>query len=150
MESWGVAFLGVIALGSLVQTAFLVGLAVAGRRLARKVDDMQGRFERELRPSIDHLSRVTRNLAEVSDMATLQARRIDEALADTVDTVQDATTQVRRFFVRPLGPLGDVAALIKGLRRGLDVYHRLSGLDSPKKRVPPRRAAAGEDEHLFI
>jgi hypothetical protein len=150
MESWGVAFLGVIALGSLVQTAFLIGILVMGRRLGRRVDEMQGRFEREMRPSLDSLSRVTRNLAEVSDLATLQARRIDEALADTLDKVQEATSNVHRFFVRPLGPLADVAAVIKGLRRGLDVYHRLSGLDSPRKRVPPRRHAAGEDEHLFI
>jgi hypothetical protein len=150
METWGVAFLGVIALGSLVQIAVLVGLAVVGRRLGKKVDALQERFEREMRPSLDSLSRVTRNLAEVSDLATLQARRIDYALADTMDKVQEATANVHRFFIRPLGPLADIAAVIKGLRRGLDVYHRLSGLDSPRKRVPPRRAAAGEDEHLFI
>ena len=37
MEPWGVVFLGVIALGSLVQAAFLVGLALAGLRLARQL-----------------------------------------------------------------------------------------------------------------
>jgi len=149
MESWAVVFLGVIALASLVQTVFLVALAVAGRRLARRVDEMHDRFERELRPSLDSLSRMSRNLAEISDLATLQGRRIDGVLADTIDKVEEATGLLRRFLVRPLGPLADVAAVIKGLRRGLDVYHRLRGLDSPK-RVPRRRMAAGEDEHLFI
>ena len=149
MESWAVVFLGVIALASLVQTVFLVALALAGRHLARRVDEMHDRFERELRPSIDSLSRMSRNLAEITDLATLQARRIDGVLADTLDKVEDATGHLRRFLLRPLGPLADVAAVIKALRRGLDVYHRLRGLDSPK-RVPSRRMAAGEDEHLFI
>ena len=66
-----------------------------------------------------------------------------------LDKVEDVSGIVRRFVLRPLGPLGDVAAVIKAVRRGLDVYHRLRGLDSPK-RVAPRRMAAGEDEHLFI
>lgn len=149
MESWAVVFLGVIAVASLTQTVFLVALAVAGRRLARRVDEIHERFEREVRPSLESISRATRNLAEVTDLVTLQARRIDGVLADTLDKVEDATSHLRRFLLRPLGPLADVAAVIKGLRRGLDVYHRLRGLDSPK-RVPTRRMAAGEDEHLFI
>jgi hypothetical protein len=149
MESWAVVFLGVIALSSLAQTVFLVALAVAGRRLARRVDEIHDRFEREVRPSLESISRASRNLAEVTDLVTLQARRIDGVLADTLDKVEDATGYLRRFLLRPLGPLADVAAVIKALRRGLDVYHRLRGLDSPK-RVPTRRMAAGEDEHLFI
>jgi hypothetical protein len=149
MESWAVVFLGVIAVGSLVQTVFIVALALAGKRLARRVDEMHDRFERELRPSLESISRMSRNLAEMSDLATLQARRIDGVLADIIDKVEDATGHLRRFLLRPLGPLADVAAVIKALRRGLDVYHRLRGLDSPK-RVPRRRMAAGEDEHLFI
>jgi hypothetical protein len=149
MESWAVVFLGVIALASLVQAAFFVGLAVAVRHLVRRVDEINDRFEREVRPSLESFGRVSRNLAEVTDLLTLQARRIDGVLADTLDQVEEATQNLRRFLLRPLGPLADIAAVIKGLRRGLDVYHRLRGLDS-RKRVPTRRMAAGEDEHLFI
>jgi hypothetical protein len=149
MESWAVVFMGVVAVGSLVQTLFVVALALAVQRLARRVDDIHDRFERELRPSLEGISRISRNLAEMSDLATLQARRIDGVLADTIDKIEDATGHLRRFLLRPLGPLAEVAAVIKSVRRGLDVYHRLRGLDSPK-RVPRRRMAAGEDEHLFI
>jgi hypothetical protein len=149
MESWAVVFMGVVAVGSLVQTLFVVALALAVQRLARRVDDNHDRFERELRPSLAGISRISRNLAEMSDLATLQARRIDGVLADTIDKIEDATGHLRRFLLRPLGPLAEVAAVIKSVRRGLDVYHRLRGLDSPK-RVPRRRMAAGEDEHLFI
>jgi hypothetical protein len=149
METWAVVFLGVIAVASLAQTAFLVALALASRRLARRVDEIHDRFERELRPSLERLARISRNLAEMSDLATLQARRIDGVLADTLDRVEEASGYLRRFLLRPLGPLSSVAAVIKGLRKGMDVYHRLRGFDSPK-RMPTRRMAAGEDEHLFI
>src|SRR5262245_29386263 len=97
METTGVWFLGVIALSSVVQAAFLVALAVGGLKLMKRVDELQERLDREVRPAFEHLARVTRNLAEVSDLATLQARRIDFFLADTVDKLEDVTTQVRSF-----------------------------------------------------
>src|SRR5258708_33411778 len=104
MDSWVVLFLGVIALSSLVQAVFLIGLAVGGRRLARRLDEMQKGVRREIRPSLDNLSRITRNLAEIADFATLQARRVDDVLADTVGKNQEATDMVRRVVLRPLCP----------------------------------------------
>src|SRR5438445_646658 len=82
-------FLGVIALSSLVQAAFLIGLAVGGRRLARRLVAMQRGIDREIRPTLDNLSRITRNLTEIADLATLQARRVDDLLADTVDKIEE-------------------------------------------------------------
>ena len=38
METWGVVFLGAIAVTTAVQAAFLIALAVAGLRLARRID----------------------------------------------------------------------------------------------------------------
>ena len=147
-ESWGVVFLGVIALASLVQAGFLIGLAVAGRRLARRLDAMQDRIDREIRPAMDNLARISRNFAEVTDLVTLQARRIDDLLADTIEKIEDATTMIRRVVIRPLGPLVDLTAFLKGIRRGVEVYYKLRGLES-RHRPPPRRVA-DEDEHLFI
>jgi hypothetical protein len=148
METWAVVFLGVIALTSLVQSAFLLGLALQGRRLARRVTEVQERFERDLRPSLEGLSRITRNLAEVSDLAVLQARRIDGALADTIEKIEETTSLVRRTLLRPLGPLVDLAAFLKGLKRGLEVYQQLRGFERRSPRPP--RGYEAEDEHLFI
>jgi hypothetical protein len=148
MDSWAVVFLGVIALSSLVQAVFLIGLAVGGRRLARRLDEMQRAIDREIRPSLDNLSRITRNLAEIADLATLQARRVDEVLADTVDKIEEATDMIRRVILRPLGPLVDVAAFLKGLRRGVQVYRKLRGLETQGR--GSSRRYADEDEHLFI
>jgi hypothetical protein len=148
MDGWAIVFLGVIALSSLVQAAFLIGLAVGGRRLARRIDELQTRMEREIRPSLDNLSRISRNFAEITDLATLQARRIDDVLADTVDKIEEATSVIRRVILRPLGPLVDLAAFLKGLRRGVQVYRKLRGLENQGRRSSPRHVE--EDEHLFI
>jgi hypothetical protein len=147
METWGVVFLGVIAAASLVQAAFLLGLAREGRRLTRRLDALQDRLEREIKPTLDQLTRVSRNFGEVSDLVVLQARRIDDVLADTLDKVEATTEVLRNFITRPLGPLADVVAFLKGLRRGLEVYRQLGGFDSVRRGSPH---AYAEDEHLFI
>ena len=148
METWGVVFLGIIALGSLIQSAFLVRIALAGRELSRRVAELQERVDRDLRPTLDNLTRVTRNLAEVSDVAVLQARRVDDLLADTIEKIEGTTTLVKQIVLRPLGPLVDIAAFFKGVRRGLEVYQTLRGFD--RRERPPRGGYADDDEHLFI
>ena len=150
METWGVWFLGVIAVTTLIQAAFMVGLALGGLRLFRRVEELQTRIDRDLKPTLDHLSRITRNVAEVTDLATLQARRIDSFLADTVDKLEGLTSTVRDVVARPLGPLADVLAFVRGLRKGIDVYRELGGLESRQRRGAPRRSSAEDDEHLFI
>jgi hypothetical protein len=146
MGSWAVVFLGVIALGSIVQAGFLIGLAVSGRRLARRLDEFQDRLDRDFRPTLEHLARVSRNMAEVSDIAVLQVRRVDGLLEDTIDKIEDTTTVVRRVILGPLGPIANIVAMLRGVRRGLEVFRELRGLERAGR--ASRRYA--EDEHLFI
>jgi hypothetical protein len=147
MEVWGVIFLGVIALSSLIQAAFLIGVARSGRRVAQRLDELQERVDREIRPTLESLNRVTRNLAEISDLGVLQVRRIDEALADTIAKVEETTTVVRELILRPIGPILQILAVLKGIRKGFEVYSTIGGLES-RARGQVRRYA--EDEHLFI
>ena len=146
MESWGVTFLGVIALSSLVQTAFLVRLVMAGRRLGRRIDELQKRVDQDIRPGLENLTRVTRNLAEISDVAARETQRIAEVVGSTLDRLEETTQLVQRFVLRPLAPLADVIALLKGLRRGVEVFKRLGESDRERRGV--RRYH--DDEHLFI
>lgn len=148
MESWGVVFLAVIALASIVQAGFLIGLALEGKKLSRRVAELQDRIEKDLRPSLDNLSRMSRNVAEVSDLAVLQVRRVDGLLADTIEKVEETTTLIRKVVLRPIGPLVDLAAFLKGIRRGLEVYQQLRGFER-RERVS-RRGDDEDDEHLFI
>jgi len=152
MESWGVLFLGVIALASLVQAGFLIGLVVYGRRLSRRVDALQVRLDREISPALENFNRVSRAAAEIADLATLQARRLDVVLADTIEKFEETTATFQQFVVRPLKPIGAIVAFLKGLQRGMEVYFQSDGpRASAGPRPHPRRRAHGEDdEHLFI
>lgn len=143
----GVIFLGVIALSSLVQAAFLIGLAREGRELGRRVNEIEQRFETEIRPSLKNLARISQNFAEVSDVLSAQARRVDDFMADTVGKLEEATSSLRDVVLKPLGPLVDITALLKGFQKGLEIYRRLGGMDTAKKGVGRRYQ---DDEHLFI
>ena len=151
MESWGVLFLGVIALASVVQAGFLIGLVVYGRRLAHRIDALQSRLDREISPALDNFNRVSRAAAEIADLATLQARRLDLVLADTIDKVEETTRVIQQFVVRPLKPIGGIVAFLKGLQRGMEVFFEFERGAPPDRRPHHRRRDHGEDdEHLFI
>jgi hypothetical protein len=145
METWGVVFLGVIALASVVQAGFLIGLVVYGRRLAHRVDALQVKLDREIAPALANFDRVGRAAAEIADLATLQARRLDLLLADTIEKIEEATTAVQQLVVRPLKPIGAIIAFLKGLQRGVDVYFQLGRAGASR-----RRGRGEDDEHLFI
>jgi hypothetical protein len=147
MTTLAVIFLGVIALSSIIQAAFLIGLAREGRELSKRMLAIEQRFENEIRPTLQNLSRMSQNFAEVSDLIGIQARRVDLFMADTVDKLEHATSSLRDVVLRPLGPLVDITALLKGFRKGLEIYRRLGGIDSERKGAARRYQ---DDEHLFI
>ncbi len=145
MESWGVFFLGVIALASVVQAGFLIGLVIFGRRLAQRLDALQTRLDREISPALENFTRVSRAAAEIADLATLQARRLDLLLADTIGRIEETAAAVQQLVVRPLKPVGGILAFLRGLQRGMDVYFQLD-----RNAYPRRRGHGEDDEHLFI
>lgn len=148
MNGWAVVFLGLIALASLTQVAALIVLAFRAQAMERRLTALTERFERDLRPSLESVARIARNAEEISDLAVLQMRRVDEVVADTSDKLRETTALIQRTVVRPLGPLVDLAAFLKGLRRGLEVYQQLRGFERGNR--APARSYDTEDEHLFI
>jgi hypothetical protein len=149
MEGWGLAFLGIIALCGLVQTVAIVVLAVGGVRLARQVREIDRRIQRELLPTLENVSRLTKNFAEISDRARIQAARVDAMVGDVLARVDDLGSMVTSVVRGQAGWLGDIAGIFRGVRRGLDVYHRLRGLERGD-RGGVRRYSSSEDDHLFI
>jgi hypothetical protein len=150
MESWGIVFLGVIALASVVQAGFLIGLVLAGARLARRMDELQRSLDREVSPALENFTRVSRAAAEISDLAVLQARRVDLMLADTIDKIEETTGLVQQFVVKPLKPVGGLLALLRGVQKGVEVYLQLGSRAPGVHAVPRRRGGHEDDEHLFI
>jgi hypothetical protein len=148
MESWGVFFLGLIALATLAQAGFLVAMAFSARRVAARVDEIQRQLDRDIRPALDNLTRVTRNIGEISDRVVLRARRVDDAVSDVMREIDATVRSLRRTARESFGPLVDVAAFFKGVRRAIEVYYQLRGFD--RQRRGSGRRYAEDDEHLFI
>ncbi len=146
MQTWGLVFLGVIALGSLLQGVFLVALMLFGRRLSKRIDAVQERIDRDVTPALENFGRVSRAAAEIADLAALQARRIDLLLADTVEKIEQTTSLVQEHVIRPLKPIASLLAFLKGLQRGIDVFLQVRG----EHGAPGRRRGHEDDEHLFI
>ena len=147
MVSWGTILLGVIALGSLIQALVIIGVALGGLRVARRVQDMQVKVDRELRPALESLNRVAHNATEVAAVVNTQARRVEDMVGLTLERLELARAQVRGRVARPVSSLADVGALLKGFRRGLSVYRQLGGLEEQAGGGPRRYR---DDEHLFI
>jgi hypothetical protein len=147
MDTVGVVFLGLIALSSLVQGTLLLVLARGGLRLSRRVQDLQTRIEREVKPILDDVNAVARNVSQVSDLAAAQAHRIQDVIADTARKIEETREEIRGVLAHPAAALGDVVAFLKGVRRGLEVYRQLGGFEAQTKGAARRYA---DDEHLFI
>src|SRR4029453_9247452 len=150
MESWGVVFLGLIALASLAQAGFLIGLALAGMRLARRVDELNARLDREFKPALENLTPVIRAAAQIPGLAPLQARRVDLLLADTIEKIEETTGLIQQFVVRPLKPIGGIFAFLRGIQRGLEVYTQLGRGAAGPPQAHRRPSHTEDDEHLFI
>jgi hypothetical protein len=147
MDTVGVVFLGLIALSSLVQGTLLILLARGGLRLSRRVQDLQMRMEREVKPILDDVNAVAANVALVSDLAAAQARRFQDVIAETTRRVEETRDEIKGVLAHPVAALGDAVAFLKGIRRGLEVYRQLGGFEAQAKGAARRYA---EDEHLFI
>jgi hypothetical protein len=147
MDSWGVVFLGVIAASSVVQAVFLIGLARAGQRLARRVEELQRRIDHDLRPGLENLTRITHTLAVITDVAAVQAQRAGEMVTGALDRVEETIALVQQMVLKPLGSLSDLMAVLKGVRHGIEVYRQLGGVRREHRGAARRYQ---DDEHLFI
>ena len=165
MQTLVIVFLAVIAVTALLQAAAAVGAAIAARRLAQRVDELEARFERDLRPALARVARVMDTAADVTDKALAQARRgstarspgrrsgstrpwtgsraaSEERVLGSIEKVEDQVGRRVRTVARPFAR---AAAIVEGFRRGVIVWR--------DRRRPPRarrgRAAARRLAELF-
>ncbi len=147
MEGMALVFLGLIALAALVQGAFLIALGVGGVRLFRRVTEIHRGLQTEILPSFANMNRIAADLSEVQAVTTAQVVKVDELVALTVARVDEVRLQFASGAARPLDSFRDLGAVVKGLRRGLQVYRQLGALGAQRRGATRRYAG---DEHLFI
>jgi hypothetical protein len=120
MSTWAVVLLGLIALGSLVQTIFLLGMVRSGLLVARRVREVQRSYQEQLVPLLQQVDRVQRDVEELSLVIGRQQELVREFAASTADKVEST-----RGAMAPLGKLLAVLAVAKGLRRGYGMFRKL-------------------------
>jgi hypothetical protein len=118
LSTWSVVLLGLIALGSLVQTAFLIGLALQGMKLAKRVSEVQQSYSAEIQPLLDDLKRAQHNLADVSERLSAQAERVEDLVSATTERFNETRDVVMPVASRVMA----VAAAMRGLQRGFRAY----------------------------
>jgi hypothetical protein len=147
VEHMGLVFLGLIALSALVQGAFLIALGVGGVRLFRRVLEVHRGLQLEILPMFANMNRISADMNEVTVVTMAQVVKIENLVAETLVRVEDVRLQVATVAARPLDSFRDLGAVVKGLRRGLQVYRQLGALGAQHRGATRRYAG---DEHLFI
>jgi hypothetical protein len=127
MDSLSLVLLGVIAVASLLQAVGLVVIAREGVRIFRQLDAFAERVGHELRPALTDLERAGENFADVSDVAALQARRLDAMVAEAVERIERASEVLRSVILPSAGRLLAAAAAFRGIRKAVQLLRRRRG-----------------------
>jgi hypothetical protein len=172
MQVWLVVFVGIIALGAAVQTIINVAMFLLVSRLAAKVDTTVSDLRLQIAPTltrvqnlVDEISpRVTGIVTDASEMTRLarsQAQKldrvfteaverlrlqlihVDQILTGTMETLEDAGSQLKKSV---LGPVARATAIIRGIQTGVE-YFRSNRQNNSKG---PRSEATHQDEGMFI
>ena len=172
METWLTILVGMVALALLVQAALLAGMFMVLSRLSLRMDEI-GREVREgvlpvlarttaliedVQPRVasiltdsaeisrlarSQVQRMDRVLAEGAERLRLQLVHADQILTGALDSVEEASVQIRRGVRSVSRPLQGIIALIRGVQTGVEFYRGV-------RRPPTDGATETQDESLFI
>ena len=159
MHTLMTVFLAVIALTSLLQAGAAVAAAIAARKLGQRFDELENRFEREVRPGLAKVAQAVATAADLSEQAVGHAQRIDGVVAGAADRVSSVVDRVARGVQdrvvgsvervedhvdhrvrRAARPFARAAALVEGIRRGVIVW-RGGSRRSPSDAAEPPHVA---------
>jgi type IV secretory pathway VirB2 component (pilin) len=169
MDSWLKFFVLVASVAIVLQAAMLIAMFFALRESLQRMTKITTDLHDKLDPILtktnylleDSRTRITSMVAdwaEISQVARNQALKFDrvvsegmellrvqlvhadQVLTGVIETADDVGTQFRKSI---LGPVTQVAAVIRGVKAGLDFF-------SSGKRGNSERARSQSDEELFI
>jgi hypothetical protein len=145
VNEWGVVFLGVIALSTLVMAIVQVGAIIYSARLARRIETLLGRLERDIQPMLERVTAISTEAARMSALATQQVERVDQLFADIQERTGHVMTVVQQAIITPAR---EGAALFSALRSTFAALRGLRPNGNGRQQRPPR--GVEEDDALFI
>jgi hypothetical protein len=110
-------------------------------RTAKRVGDVVGRFEHDVRPIVTNLKAMSADAARTASIASAQAQRAEQLIGDLTARVNGTVAAVEASVV---APAREAFAMVQGIMGALAAF-RQGG--SPASRRP---TAAEEEDPLFI
>lgn len=164
---WLTIFVGLVALGMVVQAiaviVMAVGVAKMGKRALDIAEELQGKMLPLIATSQDMIHDaapkvkvITENLAETSHLVRSKARDLDATMSDAnaktraqvarvdgmVSSVLDTTSDAAQMLQRAIKvPVREFTGLVNGLKAGLDVLlgrDKDGRISAPEDRQPDR------------
>lgn len=170
MDRWLPFFVIIASLAIVLQAIMLIAMFLALRESLQRITKISTELHEKLDPILtrtnylleDSRNRITSMVAdwaEVSHIARAQAVKLDRVVSEGMEmlrvqivhadqiltgVIESADEVGSKFRESILGPVTQVAAVVRGVRAGLDFF-----TNNPKRRSP-ERTRAQSDEELFI
>ena len=119
-------FLGLIAAAAVVMAVVQVGVIVVLVRLARRVEEVSQRVEREIAPLAERLTLVADNLQLATSLAAVQVERVDRLLSSATRRVEETMGLIQGAVV---GPMREGLAVIAAIRGVVGAFKSFRGGD---------------------
>jgi hypothetical protein len=145
VNEWSVIFLGVIALSTLMMAIIQLGAIIYSARLARRLETLLGRLERDIQPMLERVTAISTEAARMSALATQQVERVDQLFADIQERTEHVVAVVQEAIITPAR---EGAALFNALRSTFAALRGLRPNGTGRQQRPPR--GVEEDDALFI
>jgi len=139
VTDWAELFLGVIAAATLVTAIAQVGVLVAAGMLARRIERLTDKIDRELTPFFEHVNAIGRDASRAASLAAAQVERADRLFVDLVQRVERLMNTVQ---VAVSGTAREGTAILAGVRAALTAIREM--------RARRARARAEDEDGLFI
>ena len=140
MNGWALACLAVMAVALLAMAIGQIVLAVVAARIARQTAETVQEVRRDLRPILEKAQKIANDASRVTEIALLQAERVDQMVESTALRIDETLTSVHNAVT---GPLRQGSAVIAGVRAALEVFRSVSDRRA-------RSHGREDDDALFI
>ena len=140
MSDWPTLFLAAIAAATGVMALIQIGVIIYGARLARRVNRLADRVEREIDPFMGKVQEMSNDATRATKLAVAQIERADQLMATLARRSEETLDVAQQVLVAPA-------------RQGLALIEGLRAMFSSVRQAAPRSddaKATEEDEALFI
>ena len=141
MSDWPSLFLAAIAAATGVMALIQIGVLIYGVRLARRMNRLADRVEREVDPFIGKIKEMSNDATRATKLAVAQVERADQLMSRLALRAEETIEAAQQVLVTPAR---QGLAFIEGFRA------MFSSLRPPVESGSDDTKSTEEDEALFI